>query len=278
MKKIYNVMASAAVIASLAIPASAFASSTYNTPTGVISTQANTVINTASAQRVAVTIAGGSLSNTPIPVAATVSGPVFAGTGTGVTAPKVSGTYNGAANATYVYTFNAGAWSLTKGGVGVASPDSGLTFTAPTGGTPVAGDTYTFTANAATTTPQTYSVNLRLPAGAATQFANPVVVPQYSSGTTLNAVGSATLTSVGTAHAAYGNNITTGYQEYTLTVTPATVPVGGVNPSMNDVGILYLDLQNTLVPSGVDAVNLTVDAPSNSPSRIVAMSFCEPRS
>ena len=63
MKKIYNVMASAAVIASLAVPVSAFASSSYTTPTGVATTDANQWINTSSTTRVAVNIDGGSLQN-----------------------------------------------------------------------------------------------------------------------------------------------------------------------------------------------------------------------
>jgi trimeric autotransporter adhesin len=62
MKKIYNVMASAAVLASLAVPASAFASSTYSTPTGVTATQANSTISTTT--RVAVKIDPGSLTST----------------------------------------------------------------------------------------------------------------------------------------------------------------------------------------------------------------------
>jgi trimeric autotransporter adhesin len=62
MKKIYNVMASAAVVASLAIPVSAFASSSYTTPTGVTATQPNTTITTQT--RVAVKIDPGSLTAT----------------------------------------------------------------------------------------------------------------------------------------------------------------------------------------------------------------------
>ena len=94
MKKIYNVMASAAVIASLAIPASAFASSSYNTPTGVISTQANTVINTASTQRVQITIAGGSMSNTGVLGNAASVAPATANVGnTGTGLPTTTGTY-----------------------------------------------------------------------------------------------------------------------------------------------------------------------------------------
>jgi trimeric autotransporter adhesin len=275
MKKIYNVMASAAVIASLAIPASAFASSSYSTPTGVVSTTANSTINTTSAQRVSVTVDGGSMSNTPVttttPAAVSSASAAITNTGVYTVAPTVSGVYNGAANTIYTLKYLATGWTLFNGATQLPTlTDSGLTFTAPTGA-PVINDAFTFTATAAvtSTTQQSYSVNLRLPANAATLFSggtwnggNTVYslsaanVPTYTTGTTLNSVGAVTLSPV-----AGTGTLANGYQEWTLTVTPSTT--AGV--SMNDKGVFYLDLVNTKVPAGVSAVNLTVDAPSNSP-------------
>ena len=112
MKKIYNVMATAAVVASLAVPASAFASSSYTTTTGVTTISANNTIT--STTRVAVKIDPGSLTTATsvnLRLPADSSAQISA-----VVPPTVGSNPNAVASASATQTANSASKAVYGGG------------------------------------------------------------------------------------------------------------------------------------------------------------------